>query len=73
MIDMFQSVVALVDIPALGVKAGCKGCVVEVYDQPYPGFEVEFFDTDGETIGFTSVRPEEISATPPKHPALLAA
>ena len=73
MIEMFQSVVALVDIPALGVKAGCKGCVIEIYDTPYPGFEVEFFDSDGDTIGFTSVRPEEISATPPKHSALLAA
>ena len=66
MIEMFQPVVSLVDVPALGVKAGAQGCVVDIYDTPYPGFEVEFFDTDGETIGFTSVRPEEISAMPPK-------
>ena len=73
MIEMFQSVISLVDVPNLGIKAGGRGCVVDIYDTPYPGFEVEFFDSDGETIGFTSLRPEDISAVTPKQPIRLAA
>jgi hypothetical protein len=73
MIEMFQPVISLVDVPEIDVKAGCKGCVVDIYSTPYPGFEVEFFDSDGDTIGFTSVKPEDIAAISPKHPARLAA
>lgn len=73
MIEMFQPVVSLVDVPEIGVKAGCKGCVVEIYDTPYPGFEVEFFDEAHETLGFTSLRPDEVAAVTPKQPARLAA
>lgn len=62
MIEIFQSVIALVDIPSLGIKAGARGAVVEIYEKPYPAFEVEFFDEDREPVGTISMRPDEIEA-----------
>lgn len=62
MIEMFQSVIALVDVPDLGIQAGARGAVVDIYEKPYPAFEVEFFDQDWESVGTVSMRPEDIRA-----------
>ena len=72
MIEMFQSVVALVDVPSLGVKAGARGAVVEIYEKPYPAFEVEIFDEDWEPLGTISMRPDEIAAASPSKAKLVA-
>lgn len=47
---------------ALVSKAGARGAVVEIYEKPYPAFEVEFFDEDWEPLGTISMRPDEIAS-----------
>ncbi len=53
------------------VKKGQKGVIVLVNiaaDVPYVGYEVEFFDKQGETIAVSSVKEEDIAALPDDHP-----
>lgn len=60
MIALFSRIRAKVDVPALGLKAGARGVVVDRYSEPYLAYEVEFVDEDGDTIGCLSLRPEEL-------------
>ncbi len=60
MFNLYQSVIATVDVPSLGLKTGASGVVIDVYSSPYPAYEVEFFDGDGETVGFISMKPDQV-------------
>ena len=44
-----------------GVKRGCVGTVVMIYDDPSLAYEVEFFDKNGDTIELLTVEPNDIS------------
>lgn len=70
MFEMFQSIRTTVPVPALGLGVGAKGVIVDVYQEPYPAYEIEFLDDAGGTIGLLSLRPNEIAN---ELPMLLAA
>jgi hypothetical protein len=65
MFEMFQTIWTTVPVPALGLGAGAKGVIVDVYHEPYPGYEIEFIDAESEPIGLLSMQPNEISSTLP--------
>lgn len=60
MFEMFQSVKTVVPVPQLGLASGAMGAIVDIYTSPYPAYEVEFFDGEDNTVGFLSMRPEEL-------------
>lgn len=60
MIELYAPVRTTVSVPALGLAAGCRGVVVDVYTEPHPGYEVEFIDDDGDTIGCLSMKPSDV-------------
>jgi hypothetical protein len=70
MFEMFQAIRTTVPVPALGLGVGAKGVIVDAYKEPYPAYEIEFVDKDGNTLGLLSMRPNEIAS---ELPALLAA
>jgi hypothetical protein len=56
-VRLFDSVILLKDLPEEGLYAGVIGAIVEIYHTP-PGYEVEFFDSDWQTIAVLGVSPE---------------
>ena len=58
-IKLFDSVALLEDLPEENLWRGQIGAVVEVYNDG-EAFEVEFVDTDGQTYGLLTLRPEQI-------------
>ena len=71
MIDLYAPIRTTVAVPALGLKLGARGVVVDVYDAPYPAYEIEFIDEAGDTIGCLSLRQSEVVAD--AHPLRRAA
>lgn len=51
--------------PALGLVKGECGTIVEVLNEPYPAFLVEFIEDDGATKIEAVFAPRQLSATPP--------
>lgn len=58
------------DVPEDGLRAGAVGVVVEVFDQPYVAYEVEFVDDKGRTIAQRALRPSEIRPADNPAPAV---
>ena len=56
----FDRVVLVVDLPDRGLRAGTKGVVIDVHTTPSLGYEVEFFNEDGEVIEWGPVEPEQL-------------
>lgn len=50
MIEEFASVRLKRGIPSYAIPIGTRGTVVMVHDADPPGYEVEFFDDEGNTI-----------------------
>lgn len=51
------------------LRKGQKGVIVEIHktsDVPYPGYDVEFFNDDGDTVAVMIVREEDIKAASKK-------
>jgi len=68
-VKLLDVVALLGDEPEEGLVAGQVGTVVEILS---PGvFEVEFFDSQGRTVGLAELRREELLAL--KHEAAVAA
>lgn len=44
------------------VRKGCIGAVVMIYQEPTLGYEVEFFDKEGDTLEVLTVHPDEIES-----------
>ncbi|WP_113628154.1 DUF4926 domain-containing protein [Pectobacterium peruviense] len=42
------------------ILKGCKGAVVIVYQEPVLGYEVEFIDSEGNTLDVLTVYPDDI-------------
>lgn len=59
MLNEYAVVVATKDL-SKGVKYGCVGTIVMVYDSPSLAYEVEFFDNNGDTIELLTVEPADI-------------
>ncbi|MFA5670732.1 MAG: DUF4926 domain-containing protein [Balneolaceae bacterium] len=59
MLNEYAVVVATKDLSE-GVKQGCVGTIVMIYDNPSLAYEVEFFDVIGDTIELLTVEPDDI-------------
>lgn len=59
MLNEYAMVVATKDL-SKGVKRGCVGTIVMIYDNPSLAYEVEFFDDNGNTIELLTVEPDYI-------------
>ena len=60
----FDRVVLAVDLPDRGLRAGTRGVIIDVHTTPCLGYEVEFFDEDGDVIEWGPVEPEQLRAYP---------
>jgi hypothetical protein len=47
------------DMPR-AVTRGDRGVIVDVHDVEHPGYEVEFFDTEGHTVDLITLSEDEI-------------
>jgi hypothetical protein len=47
-------------LPEEGLPAGTLAAVLDVYDEPTPGYEIEVVGTDGRTIFLGSVDPDQV-------------
>jgi hypothetical protein len=54
MYKLFDRVALVIDVPRHGLRKGAVGTVVELYPAT-DGVEVEFFDSDGETIAVATL------------------
>ena len=61
---MFETVKSVVDVPELGLKAGAIGAIIDVYSDPSPAYEIEFFDSDDQVVGNISMKPSQVVAMP---------
>ena len=52
------------DLPAFGLSAGAIGTVVEIY-RDGEGYEVEFMDADGWTIGVETLLADQLRPASP--------
>jgi Domain of unknown function (DUF4926) len=51
--------------PSLGLVGGEAGTIVEMLEQPYPAYLVEFIDEEGCTRAEAAFTSEQLSVTPP--------
>jgi hypothetical protein len=56
----YDTVYSRVEIKEIGVAIGTKGVVVDIYETPYPAYEIEFLDEAEKTLGFASLMPSEV-------------
>lgn len=59
MIEEYEVVRAKKDL-SHAVQKGCIGAVVMIYQEPTLGYEVEFVDTEGNTLDVLTVYPDDI-------------
>ncbi|HEY8454837.1 MAG TPA: DUF4926 domain-containing protein [Actinopolymorphaceae bacterium] len=59
MIKHYDLVELVVDLPQENLTKGMVGTVVDVYQDP-PGYEVEFTDDEGRTLGLLGLAPEQV-------------
>lgn len=57
--EMFDSVVLLVDLPDYGLKAGDVGAIVEIFVNPQ-GLMIEFNSYDGDLVALPIVDPSQV-------------
>ena len=55
--ELFDIVELLVDLPENELKVGVRGTIVECYGND--AYEVEFSDSDGETLALCTLSPEK--------------
>ena len=55
--ELFNVVELLVDLPEDNLSAGVRGAIVECYDDD--NYEVEFTNTEGETLAQSTLSPSE--------------
>ena len=59
-LDVLTVVELNVDLPEDGLAAGTLGTVVHLFDTPRVAYEVEFVDSDGNTVGTATVTPDQL-------------
>jgi hypothetical protein len=47
-------------LPALGLPEGARGTALIIYRKPELAFEVEFLDSEGESLGVVTLSPEDV-------------
>jgi hypothetical protein len=60
MIEKYDTVRLKHGLPDEGLPAGTLAAVLEVYDEPAPGYEIEVLSGDGRTIFLGSVGPDQV-------------
>ena len=55
--ELFDIVELLLDLPDYQLQAGVQGSIVECYDND--AYEVEFSDSDGETLALCTLSPKQ--------------
>jgi len=55
--ELYDVVELLVDLPQIGLKSGQLGTIVEIHNDN--AYEVEFSNSDGETLGFLALKTEQ--------------
>ncbi|MEQ9866150.1 DUF4926 domain-containing protein [Pectobacterium aroidearum] len=46
------------DLPDKGLKKGMLGTIVHIYNEPFPAYEIEFCDDNGETLACITLKPD---------------
>lgn len=59
--ELLDTVRLLRAVPEYGLKVGAQGVVVEIFDEPNRAFEVEFTDSNGETVAELALTPDDIA------------
>ena len=59
-LDLFETVIATVNLPDHHVLAGDLGAVVEVYTSPSLAYEVEFVNPEGSTRALLTLAPGQV-------------
>ncbi len=55
--ELYDVVELLVDLPQMEIKSGQLGTILEIHNDD--AYEVEFSNSDGETVGFLALKPEQ--------------
>ena len=58
--DLLDTIVLTKDVPEEGLKAGMKGAIVHIFNEPHLAYEVEFADDQGRTIAELALTPDQI-------------
>jgi hypothetical protein len=48
------------DLPEENLRKGMTGVIVDIFNDPVPGYEVEFTNEKGETIAAVALEPHQI-------------
>ena len=64
-LDLFDTVIAAVNLPEYKVLAGDLGAIVEVYTTPDLAYEVEFVYPDGSTRAVLTLAPHQLRRLSP--------
>ena len=64
-LDLFDTVIAAVNLPEYKVLAGDLGAIVEVYTTPDLAYEVEFVYPDGSTRALLTLAPHQLRRLSP--------
>jgi hypothetical protein len=60
MIKQFDTVRLKFGLPDHGITPGTLAAVLDVYDEPTPGYEIEVVDGEGRTLFWGSVKPDQV-------------
>ena len=73
-LEMFQRAILTVDLPAVGLRAGDVGTVVDEHHPPgisETGYSVEFFDMTGRTVALVTLPASSLrEPTPADRPSV---
>lgn len=58
--EKFDVIKLKVDLPENNLKIGMIGVVVDIFDVPEIGYEVEFTDDKGRTIAEVALKPNQV-------------
>lgn len=64
-LQLLETVVATVDIPDEGIRAGDVGTIVDVYTQLSKAYEVEFVTADGSPRALITLAPGQVRRLTP--------
>lgn len=64
--DLDDVVEVVHDLPDEKVTAGMVGTIVHVFHEPRLAYEVEFSDTDGQTVAMLPLTPDQIRPVQPE-------
>ena len=64
-LDLFDTVIAAVNLPEHKVLAGDLGAIVEVYRTPDLAYEVEFVYPDGSARALLTLAPDQVRRLSP--------